>query len=102
MAYESFITHINTLDTMNGYVRFTLDKLCGIRTDLVRRDDNWNNWGFNELIEAIRKWTERNPAERFGRPDRPFKEQHQSEDIIQTHQNTKTRECVYLEAKITK
>ena len=102
MTYESLITHINTLYMMNGYVRFTLDKLCGIRADLVRRDDNWNNWGFNELIEAIRKWTERNPAERFGRSDRPFKEQHQSEDIIQTHQNTKTRECVYLEAKITK
>ena len=44
--YERLITHINTLDTMgklkeiNGYVRFT-DKLCSIRADLVRTDDNW-------------------------------------------------------------
>ena len=59
--YERFIAHINTLETMgklkeiNGYVRFTLDKLCGIRADLVRIDHNWQSWGFNELIEVIRK-----------------------------------------------
>ena len=47
--YERFIAHINTLDAMgklkeiNGYVRFTLDKLCGIRADLMRTDDNWEN-----------------------------------------------------------
>ena len=53
-----------------------ISKLCGIRADLVRTDCNRQNWGFNELIEAIRKWTERNPIERLGRSDRPFKEQH--------------------------
>ena len=84
---------------MNGYVWFTLGKLCGIRTDLVRRDDNWKSWEFNEMIEAIRKWTERNPTERFERSDRQFKEQHQIEDIMQTHQNTKTRECIYCGSK---
>ena len=65
--YERLITHINTLDRMgklkeiNRYVRFTLDRLCGIRANLVRTDDKLQNWGFNELIEAICKWTERNP-----------------------------------------
>ena len=43
-----------------GYVRFTLDKLGGIRADLVRMDDNWQNLDFSEFIEALRKWTERN------------------------------------------
>ena len=44
--YERLIAHINTLDTMgklkeiNGYVRFTLDKLFRIRADLMRKDDN--------------------------------------------------------------
>ena len=103
--YKRLIIHINTLDTMgklreiNGYVRFTLDKLCVIRGDLVRTDDNWQNWGFNELIEAIRKWTERNPIERLERSDRPFKEQHRGEHIMQTRQNTKTRECIYCGGK---
>ena len=26
----------------------------------MRLDDNWQDWGFCELIEARRKWTERN------------------------------------------
>ena len=103
--YERLVAHISTLDTMgkleeiNGYVRFMLDKLRGIRADLVRRDDNWENWGFNELIEAIRKWTERNLIDRLERSHRTFKEQHRREHIMQAYQNMKTRECVYCESK---
>ena len=80
-------------------MQFKLDKLCGIRVGLVRTDNNRKNWGFNELIKEIRKWTERNPIERFERSDRPFKEQHRREHIMQNHQNTKTRECIYCSSK---
>ena len=57
------------LDTMrkikeiNDYVRVTLDKLQGIRADLVRIDDNWQDWKFQQLVEALQKWTVRNPEE---------------------------------------
>ena len=40
------------LETMNklkepiDYVRLTLDKLPGIRADVVRLDDNWQEWDF--------------------------------------------------------
>ena len=57
-------------------MRFTLDKLCGIRADLLVTDENW---GFNELIEAIYKCTERNPIEGLERSGRTFKEQHRIE-----------------------
>ena len=40
----------------------TVDKLEGIRSDLVRTDDNWQDWKFPEIIEALRKWTVRNPV----------------------------------------
>ena len=72
-------------------MRFTLDKLRGITADLLITDENW---GLNELIEAIYKCTERNPIEGLERSGRTFKEQHQIEHIMQTYQNTKTRECV--------
>ena len=39
-------------------MQFTSGK-CGIRTDLVRAGDNWQDWGLNEQIEQIRKWTEK-------------------------------------------
>ena len=35
--------------------------MSGIRADLVRTDDNWKNWKFYQLLESLRKSTERNP-----------------------------------------
>jgi hypothetical protein len=29
----------------------------------VRNDDNWQEWDFPKLVEALRKWTERNPLQ---------------------------------------
>ena len=66
--YEKLVTHVQSLETMgklneiNGYVRSTLDKLSGIRSDLVRLDENWQNWKFAQLIQAVLQWTERNPV----------------------------------------
>ena len=65
--FEKLYVSVQALDTMkklheiNGYVKITLDKLPGIRADLVRLDDDWEEWGFPELTEALRKWTVRNP-----------------------------------------
>ena len=65
--YEKLATNVQSLDTMGkldeikGYVRLTLDKVPCIRADLVRTDDDWQEWDFRDLIEALRKWTDRNP-----------------------------------------
>ena len=66
--YDRLVTNIESLKTMgkirkiNGYVRLTLDKLPGIRADLVRTDDDWQEWGFPQMTEVLRKWCERNPV----------------------------------------
>ena len=60
--YEKLVTNIHTLESMGkkkdirGYVTLTLDKLPGIRADLVKLDDNWQAWRFPQLLEALRKW----------------------------------------------
>lgn len=65
--HEKLTSHIQVLETMGkvkeigGFVRATLDKLPDIRADLVRLDDDWQEWGFPELIESFRKWCSRNP-----------------------------------------
>ena len=65
--YGKLTTHMQVLETMGklkeirGFARTTLDKLPGIRADLVRLDDNWQDWGFPELVDALRKWCDRNP-----------------------------------------
>ena len=67
--YEKLLFNVQSLETLrklkeiSGYVRMSIDKLQGIRGDLVRTDDNWREWDFPKFVEALRKWTERNPVE---------------------------------------
>ena len=46
---------------MNSYVRMSIDKLEGIRTDLLRTDDNWLEWDFRNLL--MHCVAERNPCQ---------------------------------------
>ena len=63
---EKFLSSVQALETMgklkeiNGYVRLTLDKLQGIRADLVRTENNWQDWKVQQLVEALENWTCRN------------------------------------------
>ena len=63
--YERLAINVQSLDTMNkldeikGYVRLTIDKISCIRADLVRTDEDWQDWDFRNLLEALRKWTDR-------------------------------------------
>ena len=65
--HAKLLTSVQALESMgklgevNGFARATLDKLEGIKSDLVRTDDSWQNWGFPQLVDALRRWTERNP-----------------------------------------
>ena len=60
--YEKLVTNIQTVESkgrkkdIRGNVRLTLDKLPCIRADLVRLDDNWQEWRFPQLVEALSKW----------------------------------------------
>ena len=40
---------------MNGYVRATQNKLQGIRADLVRNNDSWQDWKSQQLVETLEK-----------------------------------------------
>ena len=50
------------LDEISGNVALTLEKLSGIRGDLVRTDSDWGTWDFLKLTEALRHWVKRNPV----------------------------------------
>ena len=69
----------------------TLDKLLGIRADLVRIDENWQEWTILQLVHALRKWTTRN-LKIIPSPEKGFK----SENAYQRNdKNHKHRDCVY-------
>ncbi|XP_028413673.1 uncharacterized protein LOC114536529 [Dendronephthya gigantea] len=63
------LTHsVQALETMgklsdiNGYGPMTLDKISGIRGDLMRDDPEWESWDFVKLTHAVNEWVRRNPV----------------------------------------
>ena len=101
--YEKLLTHIQALETLgrvreiDGYVRMILDRLPGIRSDLVRMDDKWQEWRFPDLVESLRKWTERNPVS----VDSTTVQSQRREKAFLTSEekpwSRKTRECVFCD-----
>ena len=115
--YGRLCSSVQALETMgklgevNGYVRMTLNKLEGIRGDLVRTDDDWLEWKFNQLVEALRKWTVRNPPMPDGDhnhekppswkpPFKPLPKFTKSRDRVfsSRQEEWKSRPCVYCES----
>ena len=65
--YSKLVTHVQALETMgkrnmiNGYVRTVLDCLLGIRSDIVRHANNWQEWEFPQFVTPLEKWTQKKP-----------------------------------------
>lgn len=51
--------HVQSLRDVKGAVPLTIDKLAGLRGDLVSNDQDWQSWDFITL----RSWIRRNPME---------------------------------------
>ena len=106
--YEALSPNLQALETMgklgevNGYVRMTLDKLEGIRGDLVRTDDDWQEWKFLQSLEALRKWTIRSPSkveERGAKKEKPLPPKPLKQRMFQVkQQDAKRRPCVYCDS----
>ena len=99
--YEKLLYCVQSLETLgklqevNGYVRLTLNKLSGIRGDLVRTELEWKNWTFTDLVKALFSWTERNPID-----PKASSERKDSSKIYQIRQaEQKPRSCVYCDSK---
>ena len=67
--YKTLMYNVQSLDTLGklqevkGNVRSVIEKLKGIKADLVRGEGNWQDWDFLQLLEALRKWKDINPIE---------------------------------------
>ena len=97
----NFYALLGRLKEIAGYVQMTLDKLEGIRGDLVRTDDDRQEWDFPQLVEALRKWTERNPLKQEDRATEKSpqggSQWHKRSKTFQAKQREwKPRACVYF------
>ena len=55
------INTMKKLQSTQRYVYSIMDKLGPVREALVQKDDNWAEWGLEDLVESLRKYTDRNP-----------------------------------------
>ena len=67
--YERLRKNFNALqilgeeDMLRGFVMTTLKKVPQAKPDLVRVDDNWEEWDMKELIDNLQKWLQRNKTD---------------------------------------
>ena len=90
------------LDQVKGNVPMTLDKLPGIRGDLVRTDDSWESWDFAKLCEALRLWIRRNPIDSIPTeepdPTSSRRKRERSDKLFPAKdKDLKQRKCVYYD-----
>ena len=58
------VTTLATMKKLQGaqsYVYNIMDKLEPVRQAMAQKDDNWEKWGLEELVEHLHKYTDRNP-----------------------------------------
>ena len=106
--YRSLNVSVNSLktleklDTAEILVLETLEKLGPIKADLIRTDPNWQSWGFEKLLEALRDYTLRNP-EKDDTPNRTFGGPRRTEQFNRKERHyrsieKKPNKCVYCES----
>ena len=98
--YKKLLYNVQSLETLgklrdvSGNARTVLDKLKGIKADLVRGQEGWQNWDFAQLIQALKRWKEINPIEiekRLPKEGRRRERNYQARDDVVL--------CVYCDAK---
>lgn len=89
------------LSKVNGNVPMTLDKLSGIRGDLVRTDPNWEQWDFVQLAQAVKQWIRRNPIDAKTQErettEQQIRKRERSKLFQARNYDYKIQECVYCE-----
>ena len=104
--YKKLVYNVQSLETLGklkdvtGNVRSVLDKLKGVKADLVRGQIDWQDWDFPQLIKALKSWKEINPivsgADNAGKQGAKFRDR---EKTFHANETTPTqRGCVYCDA----
>ena len=102
--YHELAYNVQSLESLGklsecwGLVRSVLNKLKGIKADLVRGQTEWQSWGFPELVKALQIWKDIHPVSLNESPTPtkhpgPRKSFHVQQDV--SHQ----RGCVYCDDK---
>ena len=97
--YKTLLFNVQSLETLGrlqdvkGNVRFVIDKLKGIKSDLVRGHSGWQDWAFPQLVNALKRWRDINPVDTSDdgkrKPPGTIRQ-------LQTRDHPQTPTCVYI------
>ena len=60
--YDALLT-MGEADMLRGFVMSTLNKIPQVRPDIVRTDENWEDWDMEALINNLRQWLKRHKVD---------------------------------------
>ena len=90
---------LGKIERVNGMTISVLDKLTGIKADLVRGEENWQDWDLPRLAQALKKWRDVNPAiegNNFESMTTPSKRPENKSRFFHAESMNKRR-CVYCD-----
>jgi hypothetical protein len=67
--YERLTKNYDALQTLgeheklDGFVMCTINKFPNVKSDLVRTDEDWEEWKMENLVDSLQKWLRRNKTE---------------------------------------
>ena len=64
--YDALLT-LDEGSMLKGFVVTTLNKLPGVKSDLVKLDGDWESRGMPQPIDKLQKWLKRNRTEEIGK-----------------------------------
>ncbi|CAB4044087.1 Hypothetical predicted protein, partial [Paramuricea clavata] len=85
------------VERVNGMTRSVLEKLPGIKSDLVRGQGNWQEWDLAHLIRALKQWRDinLNDKEIVKDGDKERRKGSRRESLFNA--NARKRPCVYCD-----
>ena len=106
--YKTLSHNVQSLQTLgkiervNGNTRAVLEKLKGIKADLVRGEEGWQDWDLPRLVVALKRWRDINPVVNTNSNDdkSPPKQTMRRSNFYHTRDgDRKRRSCVYCSDK---
>jgi hypothetical protein len=100
--YNKLSRTVRTLSTMGklgsaqSFVYTLFDKLGPVREALVQKDDCWEQWGLEELVENLGRYVERNPLSQ-SEGKRDDRDNHQ--DKVLMEKGSSRPACVYCDGE---
>ena len=103
--YKILLYNVQSLETLgkieqvNGMTRSVLDKLKGIKSDLLKGQDGWQEWNLPSLLLAMKRWRDINPViEENQNPSKAATQKRSEGKYRLYHAEVKTqRLCVYCD-----